>query len=125
MSSEDEEFARNNLKMGVMSKLNNETYFTKVGIDSISSAAVLYLLYKVAENNNKYEYSVNDLYNNDDCISPKTVFNMSLDAFCSAIRNLDNDGFLRAELVAGLDNIHLNDKMTSKGALKLWWEKHK
>ena len=122
--SDDEEFARNNLKMGVLSKINNETYFTKVGTDSISSASVLYLLYKIAENNDKYEFSVSDFYNNN-CISPKTVFNMNIDSFCSALRSLDNDGFLRAELVAGLDNIHLNDKFTSKGVLKLWWERHK
>lgn len=122
--ADDQEFARNNLKMGVLSKANGETYFTKVGSDSISPAAVLYLLYKVAEQDNKYEYTVSDFYNNN-ILGPKSVFNMSYNAFCAALRSLDNDGFLRAELVAGLDNIHLFEKYYSKGVLKQWWEKHK
>lgn len=122
--AEEQEFVRNNLKMGVLSRVNNETYFTKIGTDSISSAAVLYLLYKIAENNDKYEFVVSDFYNYTN-IGPKSVFNMSLDAFCSALRSLDNEGFLRAELVAGLNNIHLNEKLSSQGALKQWWEKHK
>lgn len=122
--SDDQEFVQNNIKMGVLSKAGGETYFTKIGTDNISPAAILYLLYKVAEANNKYEYRVADFYDNI-ILGPKTIFNMSHDAFCSILRSLDNDGFLRAELVAGLDNIHLYEKYYSKEVLKQWWEKHK
>ncbi len=122
--ADDQEFVRDNLKMGVISKINNETYFTKVGVDTVSPGAILYILYKIAEEENKYEFTVSDFYNNVR-MGPKAAFNMSYNAFCNALRSLDNDGFLRAELVAGLDNIHLFEKFYSKGVLKQWWEKHK
>ena len=122
--AEDQEFVRDNLKMGVVSKINNETYFTKVGSDTISQAAVLYLLYKVAETENRYEFTVSDFYSKLK-LGPKTVFNMSSNAFATALRGLDNDGFLRADLVAGLDNIHLSENYSAKGALMQWWQKHR
>lgn len=122
--ADDQEFVRDNLKMGVCSKKNNETYFTKIGSDAISQGAILYLLYKISEKTNRYEFTVSEFYN-DNKLGPKAIFNMSKGAFCSALRGLDNEGFLRADLVAGLENIHLSDAFCSKGELKRWWEKHK
>ena len=122
--SDDQEFVRDNLKIGVCTKIDGETCFTKIGTDQISQGAVLYLLYKVAETEERYEFTVSDFYR-ENRLGPKTIFNMSYDAFCAALRALDNDGFLRAELVAGLENIHLNNGFTSKGVFKLWWDKKK
>lgn len=122
-TDEQQEFIRDNLKMGVSTKIDNEIYLTKVGTDKVSNAAILYLLYKVAENENRYEFTISDFYKTN-ILGPKTVFNMSLDAFCAALRALDNEGYLRAELVAGLENIHLYDKYASKSLLKKWWEDH-
>lgn len=122
-NDEQEEFIRDNLKMGVLSKIDNEVYVSKKGTDKISSAAILYLLYKYAELENRYEFTVSDFYNSM-ILGPKTVFNMSSDAFKSVLNSLDNEGFLRAELVAGLENVHLFDKYSSKSLLKKWWENH-
>ena len=110
--------------MGVISKVENDIYVTKVGNDKISAGSILYLLYKVAEEENRYEFTVSEFYKKT-ILGPKTVFNMSLDAFCSILRALDNEGYLRAELVAGLENIHLDTKYSSKSLLKQWWENHK
>ena len=122
-NDEQEEFIRDNLKMGVLSKVDNEIYVSKKGTDKISSAAILYLLYKYAELENRYEFTVSDFYNSM-ILGPKTIFNMSSDAFKSTLNSLDNEGFLRAELVAGLENIHLYEKYSSKSLLKKWWENH-
>ena len=123
-TDEEQEFIRNNLKMGVVTKLDGEVYVTKVGTDKLSTGSILYLLYKIAENENRYEYTASEFYKKA-ILGPKTVFNMSFDAFCASLRALDNEGYLRAELVAGLDNIHLFDKYSSSSLLKQWWENHK
>ena len=84
----------------------------KVGTNNISSIAVAYLLYKSAEINNLYELTVSDIYDRG-YMGVYNVFNMSMDAFLNSLRGLTNIEVLSADLLGGLDNIHLVSEYSS------------
>lgn len=106
------------LKLGVAEKPGNITKsITKIGTEKISSIAVCYLLYKVAESKNTYEMTVSDFYEKR-MFGIVDVFNMPTESFLNALRSLTDKGILTADLVGGLDNIHLNNEYTSHEVLK-------
>ncbi len=105
------------IKMGAYAKVNNERVVRKIGADNISKIAITYLLYKQAEKENSYEYSVKDFYEKK-VKGPKIVFNYPLNKFHSVLRNLTDNGYLTADLLGGLDNIHLNVRFSSLSILK-------
>lgn len=84
----------------------------KQGTSNISSVAVAYLLYKNAEENNIYEFTVTDIYEKG-FIGVSNVFNMKSEDFLNALRGLMTNEILSADLLGGLDNIHLVDEFTS------------
>lgn len=120
----DQNFVSENLRMGVYSRQGTDTYFVKVGTDSISAGAIAYLLYKIAEKEDKREFTVSDFYSDDSALGPKSIFNLSRSNFCSLLNSLDNEGLLHAELVAGLENIHLLDSLSAEDVLKKWQDLH-
>jgi phosphoadenosine phosphosulfate reductase len=107
-----------NLKMGVVSDVGSKKEITIVGGANISPIAIGYLLYKIAEHDNKTEFLVRDFYKNEQVLGPKTIFQMKESDFANILRGLNERGQLRAELVAGLDNIHLIAGRTASAFLQ-------
>ena len=111
------EFEDYSIKMGAYVVENRERYVKKIGTDNISRIAIVYLLYKQAEVSGLYEYSVSDFYERK-VMGPKLVFNYPMEKFHSVLRNLTENGYLTADLLGGLDNIHLNKRFSSYSILK-------
>lgn len=84
----------------------------KYGTSKISSAAVAYILYKNAEVNDMYELTVSDIYEKG-YMGVYNVFNMDSDNFLNALRGLTNYEILSADLLGGLENIHLANEFSS------------
>lgn len=86
-------------------------HVSKAGTSKISSAAVAYLLYKNAQENNMYELTVSDIYEKG-CMGVKNVFNMDQPSFLNSLRGLTNYEVLSADLLGGLENIHLAKELS-------------
>lgn len=103
----------NCLHIGLMEKKGIQVKSVcKYGTSRISSAAVAYLLYKNAEVNHEYELTVSDIYE-ERCMGVYNIFNMDAENFLNALRGLTNNEILSADLLGGLENIHLAEEFTS------------
>lgn len=103
----------NSLCIGLMEKKGVQVKsLCKYGTSKISSAAVAYLLYKNAEVHDMYELTVSDVYEKG-YIGVYNVFNMDIENFLNALRGLTNNEILSADLLGGLENIHLANEFTS------------
>lgn len=108
----------NSLCIGLMEKKGVQVKTVcKYGTSKISSIAVAYILYKNAEINNMYEPTVSDFYERG-CMGVYNVFNMSIENFLNALRGLTNNEILSADLLGGLENIHLASEYTSFEVLR-------
>jgi phosphoadenosine phosphosulfate reductase len=106
------------LKIGLLYKKGNTVQnIEKVGTNNISSTTVAYLLYKNAEVNNLYELTVSDIYNKG-CMGVYNIFNMSIESFLNSLRGLTSLEVLSADLLGGLDNIHLVSECSSQFILE-------
>ena len=106
------------LKMGLLTKKGVAVKsIQKYGSSKISSVTVAYLLYKNAELNDMYELTVSDIYEKG-CMGVDNVFNMDMDAFLNSLRGLTNMEVLSADLLGGLENIHLVSEFDSKEILE-------
>ena len=88
----------------------------KIGTSKISSLAVAYSLYKNAEINNMYELTVSDIYEKG-YMGVHNIFNMNSESFLNALRGLTNNEILSADLLGGLENIHLASEFSSYDVL--------
>ena len=118
-SIEDVDFSDYSLKMGVISHTKRERLTRKVGTDNVSDIAIAYLLYLIAEKENRTAFTVSEIYNSPALNGPGTVFNLSLERFHMILRGLTEKGFLTAELQGGLDNIKLNEGLNSEEVLSM------
>lgn len=84
----------------------------KFGTSKISSIAVAYVLYKNAEVNDMYELTVSDIYEKG-YMGVYNIFNMDSENFLNALRGLTNREILSADLLGGLENIHLASEFSS------------
>ena len=106
------------LKVGLLKKKGVAVKTVrKYGTSKISSAAVAYLLYKNAEVNNMYELTVSDIYEKG-YMGVSNIFNMDSESFLNALRGLTNNEILSADLLGGLENIHLASEFKSLNVLK-------
>lgn len=105
------------LKVGLLTKKGVAVKtIEKFGTNQISSIAVAYLLYKNAEVNHMYELTVSDIYKSG-YMGVYNVFNMSSETFLNALRGLTTNEILSADLLGGLDNIHLVSEYTAFNVL--------
>lgn len=108
----------NSLKVGLLTKKGVAVKTVrKYGTSKISSAAVAYLLYKNAEVNNMYELTVSDIYEKG-YMGVSNIFNMESESFMNALRGLTNSEILSADLLGGLENIHLASEFTAFAVLR-------
>ena len=87
------------------------------------SLAVLYSLYRYAERVNKYNLTVSELYDESALEGPYKLFGINREDFERLLRGLSVDyghEWVSTELMADLDNIHLNNEKESLDVVKLY-----
>ena len=86
----------------------------------IKTPVVAYFLYKYAETNKRYNLRVSELFGSANKGTIEKMFGMNRQDFEDALRSLSNNpnDILEANLVMGLDNIILNEKLSSIEVLK-------
>ena len=103
----------NSLCIGVLEKKGVQVKTVRrLGTSKISSLAVAYSLYKNAEINDMYELTVSDIYEKG-YMGVHNIFNMDAESFLNALRGLTNNEVLSADLLGGLENIHLASEFSS------------
>ena len=116
---DDVDFSDYSLKMGVISHTKRERLTRKVGTDNVSDIAIAYLLYKIADTENRRAFTVEELYSNLSLNGPSTIFNLSLEKFHAILRGLTEKGILTAEVQGGLDNIKLVEGLNAMSVLSM------
>ena len=116
---EDVDFSDYSLKMGVISHTKRERLTRKVGTNNVSDIAIAYLLYKIADAENRRAFTVEELYSNISLNGPSIIFNLSLEKFHVILRGLTEKGVLTAELQGGLDNIKLVEGLSAMSVLSM------
>lgn len=113
----EEVYDDSSLCIGLMEKKGVQVKSVrKHGSSKISTVAVAYLLYKNAEVNDMYELTVSDIYERG-CMGVYNIFNMDSEAFMNALRGLTNIEVLSADLLGGLENIHLASEFSAFNVL--------
>ncbi|MFZ5354608.1 MAG: phosphoadenosine phosphosulfate reductase family protein [Bacillota bacterium] len=102
------------MKLGILEKKGKVTKsIMKIGLDIPREITIAYFLYKVAKVNNRYEWTVSEFYSGNE-IGPYELFGITRTSFENCLRSLQENQYdiVRADLVAGLDNIHLRDDLS-------------
>jgi len=110
------------MKQGIIeAKGKSVKYVSREEDEHVKPSVVAYFLYKFAEKNQRYNLRVSELYDSVTKGSIEKMFGMNKSDFEDALRSLANNpnGILEANLVMGLDNIILNDKLSSLDVLKM------
>lgn len=111
-------YTDDNLKMGLLEKKGaSVTSVQRYGTSKVSQIVVAYSLYKNAEINNMYELTVTDIYEKG-YMGVSNIFNMDSESFMNALRGLTTNEVLSADLLGGLENIHLASEFSSFDVLK-------
>lgn len=111
-------YREDSLKVGFLEKKGaTVTSIQRYGTSKISQIVVAYSLYKNAEINEMYELTVSDIYEKG-YMGVYNIFNMDSENFMNALRGLTNNEVLSADLLGGLENIHLASEFTSFDVLK-------
>lgn len=106
-------YAEDSLKMGLIEKKGAVvTSVQRYGTSKVSQIVVAYSLYKNAEINDMYELTVTDIYEKG-YMGVSNIFNMDSESFMNALRGLTASEVLSADLLGGLENIHLASEFNS------------
>ncbi|MEN6444901.1 MAG: phosphoadenosine phosphosulfate reductase family protein [Candidatus Cloacimonas sp.] len=100
--------------MHIAGNKNNRT-LVKTGSDNIHPIAILYCLYKLREATGKSAYTINELYDRNDLITPNKVFGISRTSFINIVKSLHNTihHLIRVDIVADLDNVFISEGLDS------------
>ncbi len=109
------------LKLGIIEKRKNIRYVKKIGTDYVHPMAIAYFLYKFAEYKDKYAFTVSELYQKEQEGGPYSLFGISQEKFEHMLRWLQENktDIVRVDLVADLDNIHLQEDITYEEVLTM------
>lgn len=109
------------LGIGIIEKRGKDRYVKKLGTDHIHPLAIVYSLYKLAEYQKRYDFTVSELYEDSCEESPYKLFGISVEVFENVLRSLqeDKEQLVRVELKADLDNVFLREDITSKDILQI------
>lgn len=109
------------LKIGIVSKVNNKPMIIRKAHNDLSLVATAYSLYQYAEKTGRYSLTVSEFYNPEQREGIVRQFGIERDAFEQNLRSLeqDNNHVLRSELKMGLNNIILREDLKSEDILKL------
>ena len=84
---------------------------------------VLYSLYRYAERINKYNFTVSEIYDKSALEGPYKLFGINRKTLEGVLRGLSTKyghDWITCELMADLDNIHLNENKKSVDIVKLY-----
>lgn len=96
---------------------NSTKGIRRISPSYVSMPALIYLLYKEAEKTKCYDTTVSDLLLPEQ-VNPYSVLGMTADNLIPALKALTQMGVLTADLTGGLENVHLNESITSDEALE-------
>lgn len=109
-------------KFGILEKKGRAVKFiNKFGVDGeLNSLLVAYALYKVAENKMRFDFIVSELYDENFQGGPYKLFGISQTQLERVLRGLQQLGLdiLNVELAADLENIFLNNEISSEQIVK-------
>ncbi len=99
----------------------SKNIYTKRPYDELEKEAVIYSLYKYAEEKGVSSFRVSDLYADDNVVGIYKEFGIQKPSLTEILRalNSENNRLIIAELNMGLDNITLRDGLSAIEALKL------
>lgn len=109
------------LQVGRVVKEKNKPVFLRGTYSDVSLAAVAYSLYKYAENQNRHDLTISELYNENQTDGLYRQFGIDKESLEKKLRTLQEESHhvLSADLNMGLDNINLRDDLTSLDVLKM------
>lgn len=109
------------IKVGVVSKSGGKPIVSRGIHNELSLVAAAYSLYKYAEKNGRYSFTLSELYNPEQKEGIVKQFGIEREALEQILRSLEQDHnqVLRSELKMGLDNIILREDLNSKDIVKL------
>ncbi len=97
------------LNLGIVTKLDSRSsiIIRKSRHEDTDSIAILYSMYRYAEKNDRYEFSISDVYNGSEGVY--SLFGLPKDTFTKILIGLSTkyNTFLSVEIVRDLDNIYL------------------
>jgi len=101
------------LRLGYYDKNDKDNYIHKIGSNDIHPIAILYSLYRFANNNKKYKFCLSDL--NNSIGSPYLLFGISDNNLKNILLYLNENfgNLIKVEFTADLDNINLKDDITN------------
>jgi phosphoadenosine phosphosulfate reductase len=104
--------------MGAVSvvKRGKERVVLKTGTNNVQPLAVLYSLYRYAIKRGYYDLTVHELYDEANKMygGPYVIFGIERQSLVRLLRGMQEQykGLITVDLVADLDNIHLNSSIT-------------
>lgn len=107
----------NDLKLGVIGKIGRTRSVGKEGVDDeLDMLLVAYALYKFKEHKSRSDFTVTELYDENSQGGPYKLFGLSQSEFERVLRGLQqfNKDIVKVDLAADLDNIFLDDSLTSE-----------
>lgn len=106
-------------------KRNSETIIRKAPFENVSLVSVAYSIYRYANDKNRYNFTIAELYATEQKQGIYKEFGLSKDRFQNILRTLqeNKNGFVKVDLVMGLDNISLREDLTYSEVLKLLLDK--
>lgn len=112
-------------KFWEIQKRNSETIIRKAPFENVSSISVAYSIYRYANDKNRYNLTVSELYAPEQKQGIYKEFGVSKERFQNILRTLqeNKNGIIKVDLVMGLDNISLREDLTYTEVLKLLLDK--
>jgi len=112
-------------KFWEIQKRNSETIIRKAPFENVSSISVAYSIYRYANDKNRYNLTVSELFAPEQKQGIYKEFGVSKERFQNILRTLqeNKNGIVKVDLVMGLDNISLREDLTYIEVLKLLLDK--
>lgn len=112
-------------KFWEVQKRNSETIIRKAPFENVTPVSVAYSIYRYANDKNRYNLTVSELYAPEQKQGIYKEFGLSKERFQNILRTLqeNKNGIVKVDLVMGLDNISLREDLTYTEVLKLLLDK--
>lgn len=96
-------------------------YINKNGVNNVDPLLIAYAMYKLPEQKSRFDYTVSEIFDENFEGGPYNLFGISQEQFERVLRGLQqfNKKILKAELVADLDNIFLDDTISTDDLIKI------
>lgn len=110
------------LQLGILTKKGRSVKsIYKKGTNNIDPIAIMYLLYRYAEKNGYYDFTLSELYEEDIELTPYRIFGIEKEYLSKILIGLqeNTNRIISVEFAANLDNIFLNNDYTSIEILEL------